>query len=471
MPRQLDHARARSRWDDLPVQVVPTENLPGFRQLGLPAGLVSALLRAGIEAPFPIQAATIPDILAGRDLLGRAATGAGKTLAFGLPLIARLDAGQNAAPRRPRGLVLVPTRELAMQVTDAISPLAQARGVSVRLVAGGLPIGKQISALERGVDILVATPGRLVDLIERRACSLSDIEMTVLDEADHMADLGFLPVVRRLLDLTPGDGQRLLFSATLDGDVGTLVDRYLTDPAVHAVSSAQAAVDTMSHHVFRTAHESKFSVVAEIAGRPGRSLLFVRTKHGAERLAKQLGRVGVAAGALHGGRTQAQRNRALEAFRDGSIPVLVATDVAARGIHVDDVSLVLHVDPPQDGKDYLHRSGRTARAGESGLVVLLVTPDQERTTRRLLTDAGVRPEQRDVVPGDAVVAKITGGRRPSGEDLRPVAPQRPARPARTARPSRPAHQSARSVPGGQRQARRPYRGKGAGKATGRAAAR
>ena len=490
-PKQHNHARGRSRWDDLPVQTVPTENLPGFHELGLSRGLISALVRAGIETPFPIQAATIPDILTGRDLLGRAATGSGKTLAFGLPLIARLEAGQNAAPRRPRGLVLVPTRELAMQVTDAISPLAQALGVSVRLVAGGLPIGKQISALERGVDILVATPGRLVDLIDRRSCSLSDIEVTVLDEADHMADLGFLPVVRQLLDLTPGNGQRLLFSATLDGDVGTLVDHYLTDPVVHAVSSAQAAVDTMTHHVFRTQHEAKFGVVAEIAGRPGRSLLFVRTKHGAERLAKQLGRVGVAAGALHGGRTQAQRNRALEAFREGSVPVLVATDVAARGIHVDDVSLVLHVDPPQDGKDYLHRSGRTARAGESGMVVLLVTPDQERTARRMLTDAGVRPEQRDIVPGDDAVATITGGRRPSGEEIRPVHASRPAhesRPARAAHSShpsrsgrpahqgarpahqgarpahqggRPAHQGARTAQGanGKGRARRPYRGK------------
>jgi superfamily II DNA/RNA helicase len=395
------------------VRIVPTEDLPSFGELGLPRSLVTALARNGIETPFPIQAATIPDVISGRDLLGRAATGSGKTLAFGLPLIARLE-GSIANPRRPRGLVLVPTRELAMQVTDAIAPLAQARGVSVRLVAGGLPIQKQIQALQRGVDILVATPGRLVDLIDRRSCDLREVEVTVLDEADHMADLGFLPVVRQLLDQTPGGGQRLLFSATLDGDVATLVDNYLTDPAVHALNTATAAVDTMSHHLFRVPFEKKFDLVASIAAREGRTICFVRTKHGAERMARNLSRSGVAAGALHGGRTQAQRNKALAAFRDGSVPVLVATDVAARGIHVDDVSLVLHVDPPQDGKDYLHRSGRTARAGESGVVVMLTTPAEERAVRKLLTEAGVRPEQRDALAGDPAVATVTGARSPSG---------------------------------------------------------
>ena len=400
---------SRSIWDDLPVQAVPTTDLPTFRDLGLPKDLVAALTRAGIETPFPIQAATIPDALAGRDLLGRAATGSGKTLGFGLPLITRLS-GTRSAPRRPRGLVLVPTRELAMQVTDALSPLAQSRRLTTRLVAGGLPIGKQITALERGVDIVVATPGRLVDLIERRACDLGSVEVTVLDEADHMADLGFLPVVRGLLDRTPRGGQRLLFSATLDGDVATLVDDYLVDPVVHALSTAEASVDTMSHHLFRVPFERKFDLVASIAAREGRSILFVRTKHGAERLARNLGRAGVTAGALHGGRTQAQRTRALTAFKDGSVPVLVATDVAARGIHVDDVSLVLHVDPPQDAKDYLHRSGRTARAGDSGTVVLLSTPAEERTVRRMLNTAGVTPMQRDATAGDPAVAAVTGAR-------------------------------------------------------------
>ncbi|MDT4891003.1 MAG: hypothetical protein QOE97_38 [Pseudonocardiales bacterium] len=445
-------------WDELPIQIVPTENLPTFGELGLPHDLVAALVRGGMTAPFPIQAATIPDALAGRDLLGRAATGSGKTLGFGLPLIARL-AGARSNPRRPRGLILVPTRELAMQVTDAIAPLASSRNLSVRLVAGGLPINKQIQSLDRGVDILVATPGRLIDLIERRSCDLGAVEVTVLDEADHMADLGFLPVVRRLLDMTPANGQRLLFSATLDGDVATLVEHYLTDPAVHALASAEASIDTMAHHLFRVPFEKKFDLVASIAARPGRSILFVRTKHGAERMARNLARAGVSAGALHGGRTQAQRNKALTAFKDGSVPVLVATDVAARGIHVDDVSLVLHVDPPQDAKDYLHRSGRTARAGQSGTVVLLTTPDEERSVRRMLTTAGVSPDQRDVVAGDVHVATITGARAPSGEPV--VAP--PAAPARASqggaahnRPRRPSapRQGARHPQTGERRPRR-----------------
>jgi len=406
--------RARSIWDDLPVQIVPTENLPSFAELGLPASLVKVLSDKGIPTPFPIQAATIPDILTGRDLLGRAATGAGKTLAFGLPLIARLAGGDSARPRRPRGLILVPTRELAMQVVDGLTAFAQSQGLSIRLVAGGLPIQKQIQSLVKGVDLLVATPGRLEDLIDRRACELGSVEITVLDEADHMADLGFLPVMKRLLDQTPNDGQRLLFSATLDGMVSTLVDRYLTDPAVHAVSSAEASVDTMTHLLFTVPFEAKADLVANIAAREGRTILFVRTKHGADRIARNLGRDGVNASAIHGGRTQAQRNKALDAFKDGSIPVLVATDVAARGIHVDDVSLVLHVDPPADPKDYLHRSGRTARAGESGLVVLLATPAEERDVRKMLSAAGVKPLERAAVAGDPMVHSLTGARMPSG---------------------------------------------------------
>jgi superfamily II DNA/RNA helicase len=432
-PQRPAPRRAHSIWDDMPIQVVPTENLPTFAELGLPAALVSGLSRRGIETPFPIQAATIPDALAGRDVLGRAATGSGKTLGFGLPLIARLDGGVSK-PRRPRGLILVPTRELAMQVTDALSPLADSRGLTVRLVAGGLPIHKQIQSLVKGVDIVVATPGRLVDLIERRACDLSSVETIVLDEADHMADLGFLPVVRRLLDMTPSTGQRLLFSATLDGDVATLVEHYLTNPAMHALAVASASVDTMSHHVYRVGFDAKFDLVASIAAREGRTLCFVRTKHGADRLAKNLGRAGIAASVLHGGRTQPQRTKALDAFKDGSVPVLVATDVAARGIHVDDVSLVLHVDPPADPKDYLHRSGRTARAGNSGVVVLLTTPSEERDVRKMLGQAGVQVDQRDAYAGDPQVAAVTGARRPSGVAI--AVPQRSA-PAPTARRGRP----------------------------------
>jgi superfamily II DNA/RNA helicase len=404
---------ARGPFDDLPITVVDTDNLPSFGELGLPKSLVQALSRAGIQTPFPIQAATIPDALTGRDVLGRASTGAGKTLAFGLPMIARLE-GATARPRKPRGLILVPTRELAMQVCDSLAPLAQARDLSLRLVAGGLPIGKQIQGLVRGTDIVVATPGRLIDLIERRACDLSNVEVTVLDEADHMADLGFLPVVRQLLNMTPTGGQRLLFSATLDGDVATLVNEYLTDPAIKALATSRAAVDTMDHHVFRVPAADKWRVVTEIAAREGRTILFVRTKYGAERLADNLNKAGVPAGALHGGRTQAQRTKALSRFKDGDVTALVATDVAARGIHVDDVSLVLHVDPPAEAKDYLHRSGRTARAGSSGVVVTIVTPAEERAVRGLMSAAGVQPEQRDAQPGSTEIRALTGAKAPSG---------------------------------------------------------
>ena len=400
-------------FDNIPMTVIDPDNIPSFADLGLPPSLVHALSRSGIATPFPVQAATIPDALTGRDVLGRASTGAGKTLAFGLPMISRL-AGAPTSPRRPHALVLVPTRELAMQVVDSLAPLAQSSDLSLRLVAGGLPIQKQIQGLVRGADIVVATPGRLIDLIERRACDLSRVQITVLDEADHMADLGFLPVVRQLLDMTPTGGQRLLFSATLDGDVATLVEQYLTDPAIKALASASAAVDTMEHHTFRVPGFAKWDVINQIAAREDRTILFVRTKFGAERLADNLNKVGVAASALHGGRTQAQRTKALKAFKDGAVTALVATDVAARGIHVDDVSLVLHVDPAADAKDYLHRSGRTARAGESGKVVSIVTPNDERAVRSMLNAAGVRAEQRDVVPGDATMLELTGGREPSG---------------------------------------------------------
>jgi superfamily II DNA/RNA helicase len=424
--------------------------LPSFRELGLPRGLAEVLSRRGLTRPFPIQAAVIADVLAGRDVLGRAATGAGKTLAFGLPTIARLEGGQ-ATPRKPRALVLVPTRELAMQVCDALAPIAQGRGLSVRLVAGGLAMSKQIDGLVRGVDLLVATPGRLMDLMERGACRLDAVETTILDEADHMADLGFLPAVRTILNATPSNAQRLLFSATLDGDVQTLIEEYLTDPAAHAVASATAQIETMSHHVLTVEHAAKVEIAARIGARDGRTIMFVRTKHGADRLATQLSRLGVAAGALHGGRSQSQRTRALNAFRDGTVPVLVATDVAARGIHVDDVSLVLHVDPPAESKDYLHRSGRTARAGASGTVVMLSTPDQTRTVRRLLKDAAVTATEARTGADDptqlAELAELTGAREPSRV---PVAD----RPQRSAdRPQR----SHRSSEGSKRSSDRPHR--------------
>ena len=423
----------------------PTAPVRSFAELGLPAPVIAELDARGVRSPFPIQARTMPDALAGRDVLGRAQTGSGKTLAFGLPMLTRLAAGADS--RRagtPRGLVLVPTRELAQQVTDALTPLARVMRVRVTAVYGGAPMGRQIDALKRGVDIVVATPGRLVDLIERRVCSLAEVEVAVLDEADYMADLGFLPAVTKLLDMTPAGGQRMLFSATLDRGVARLVDAYLTDPAVHAVASATAPVEAMDHQLFKVRAEDKLTVTAEVVARPGRTLLFVRTKHGADRLARQLQRVGVDAGAIHGNLNQNQRQRALDAFASGHSRVLVATDVAARGIHVDDVDLVIHFDPPNDHKDYLHRSGRTARAGNAGTVVSLAQPEQVRAMVRLHEEARVTSTAVAVHPGhEAVRLLATSG---SPIVLTPRAPR-----ARDNASNR----SGRSRPGGGSAHRRP----------------
>jgi superfamily II DNA/RNA helicase len=376
-----------------------------FAAVKLPQHLLTALQRAGITHPFPIQARTLPDALAGRDVLGRAETGSGKTLAFGLPMLARLTSGAGRRAGAPGGLVLVPTRELAGQVQAALAPLGQPAGVRVLAVFGGAPIGRQVAALRRGVDLLVATPGRLLDLIRQGECSLAEVEVTAIDEADHMADLGFLPDVTRILDLTPAGGQRLLFSATLDRGVDGLARAYLTDPVPIAVAPAAAPVSTMDHLAFTVRHDDKVAVTAEIAARPGRTLVFVRTKHGADRLARQLGRSGVVAGALHGNLAQNARQRALDAFAAGRARVLVATDVAARGIHVDDIDLVVHYDPPADHKDYLHRSGRTARAGARGTVLSLLLPEQVREAARVQERAGVRVGSTPVGPGhEAVVA-------------------------------------------------------------------
>jgi superfamily II DNA/RNA helicase len=387
-----------------------------FAALGLPDPLVSALTARGIQAPFAIQARALPDALAGRDVLGKAQTGSGKTLAFGLPMLARLASrpapsdGNGRTPRRrertPRGLVLVPTRELAGQVAEVLEPLGRSLGVTVTTVYGGVSIGRQIDRLRRGVDVVVATPGRLLDLMNRGACVLEDIEITVLDEADHMADLGFLPDVTRILDATPATAQRLLFSATLDRGVGTLVTSYLTDPAICAVAPAVIDTGSTEHSVLVLAAEDKVQVAAEIASRPARTLFFVRTKHGADRLAKQFCRTGVAAAAIHGNLSQNQRRRALDGFAAGHPRVLVATDVAARGIHVDDVELVVHFDPPNDHKDYLHRSGRTARAGADGMVVALVEEAQLRDVERLHRSAGISPARHHVAAGHDVVRKI-----------------------------------------------------------------
>jgi superfamily II DNA/RNA helicase len=416
----------------------PQPELAGFAQLRLPQQLLTALERRGIRTPFPIQARTLPDALAGRDLLGRAETGSGKTLAFGLPMLARLAAESGTrTPGAPGGLILVPTRELAGQVTDALAPLGQPTGVRVLAVYGGAPIGRQISALRRGVDLLVATPGRLLDLVRQGECSLGSVGITAIDEADHMADLGFLPDVSRILDLTRPGGQRLLFSATLDRGVDRLARAYLTDPVAIAVASAAAPVSTMDHLAFTVRPEDKLAVAAEIATRPARTLLFVRTKHGADRLARQLGREGVAAGALHGNLSQGQRQRALDAFSAGRARVLVATDVAARGIHVDDVDLVVHFDPPADAKDYLHRSGRTARAGNRGTVLSLLLADQVREAGRMHQAAGVQVAPVPVQPGHVSVAALAGSGEPIVVREAPPAPAgRPARPAGRGRPGR-----------------------------------
>jgi superfamily II DNA/RNA helicase len=389
-----------------------------FAALGLPRPLVTALSRQGIDTPFPIQSACIPDALAGRDLLGRCQTGSGKTLAFGLPLLARV-AGTPALPGRPRALIMVPTRELAQQVRDVLEPLGRGLCVRARAVVGGTSFGKQVEALKRGVEVLVATPGRLADLIRQGACSLADTQVVVLDEADQMADMGFLPAVRALLDQVPPGGQRMLFSATLDRDVDALVRHYLSDPLSHSLAPATACVDAMEHHALLVSREEKIAVAAAIANREGRTILFARTRHGVDRLATQLGRLGVRTGTLHGGKAQGARTRTLAEFRDGEFGALVATDVAARGLHVDGVSLVLHVDPPADPKHYLHRAGRTARAGLAGTVVTLVTPADARSFDALSRQAGVQPRHTRVTAADvqAVLAPLTGARVPAGDPI------------------------------------------------------
>ncbi len=385
----------------------------GFAALGVPAVLVERLARDGIADPFPIQAATIPDALAGRDVLGRGRTGSGKTLAFGLSMITRLADGTRPEPKRPRSLILVPTRELAMQVSDALEPFVHVTGLRHKLVAGGLSYDPQIKALNKGLDILVATPGRLADLMERGAVDLGGVQIAVLDEADHMADMGFLPEVTAILDTVPAGGQRLLFSATLDKGIDTLVDRYLVDPVTHSTDEAQASVTTMSHHVLLIDPQDKKAMTAELAGRGGRVIVFARTQLGSDRIAGELRDRGVLAASLHGGLSQNVRNRVLGAFRDGSMNVLVATDVAARGIHVDDVGMVVQVDPPTDHKDYLHRAGRTARAGEEGAVVMLALPHQRKMVTRIIEGAGAEALTAKVAPGDATVQSM-GGRAPSG---------------------------------------------------------
>ncbi|MFF7949384.1 DEAD/DEAH box helicase [Streptomyces griseorubiginosus] len=391
-----------------------TEGTPEvtFADLGLPEGVVRKLAQNGVTTPFPIQAATIPDALAGKDILGRGRTGSGKTLSFGLPTLARL-AGGRTEKHKPRAIILTPTRELAMQVADALQPYGDVVGLKMKVVCGGTSMGNQIYALERGVDILVATPGRLRDIINRGACSLENVEVAVLDEADQMSDLGFLPEVTELLDQVPAGGQRMLFSATMENEISTLVKRYLVDPVSHEVDSAQGNVTTMSHHILIVKPKDKAPVTAAIASRKGRTIIFVRTQLGADRIAEQLRESGVKADALHGGMTQGARTRTLADFKDGYVNALVATDVAARGIHVDGIDLVLNVDPAGDHKDYLHRAGRTARAGRTGTVVSLSLPHQRRQIFRLMEDAGVDAGRHIINSGTAFepeVAEITGAR-------------------------------------------------------------
>jgi superfamily II DNA/RNA helicase len=365
--------------------------LTTFFSLGVPARLSDVLARQGIDIPTPIQAATLPDSLAGRDVLGRGRTGSGKTYAFLLPIVARLVDGRSARARAPRALILAPTRELVGQIDAALAPLAKAAGLTTHTVFGGVGQAPQVNALRRGVDILVACPGRLEDLIGQSHCTLDDIEITVLDEADHMADLGFLPAVRRILTRTPKNGQRLLFSATLDKALDTLVKQFLHNPVTHQADSVQAPVSEMSHHVLHVDRDQRLSVLVDLTSAPGRTMVFTRTKYGAKALARQLNKSGVPTVELHGNLGQGARTRNLDAFQSGKAAALVATDIAARGIHVDDVALVVHADPPAEHKAYLHRSGRTARAGNAGTVVTLMTSEQVRDVRDLTRAAGIKP--------------------------------------------------------------------------------
>ncbi len=359
---------------------------PTFAGLGVDDDLAEALAARGITTPFPIQQLTIADALAGRDVCGKAKTGSGKTLAFGLPILQRVTPAEAS---RPRALVLVPTRELANQVCDELEPLGASRKVRVIAIYGGANIDKQVKELTRGAEVVVATPGRMIDLIERGEVDISGIETVVLDEADRMADMGFLPQVEWICRHIEGHHQTLLFSATLDGVVQVLIDRYQTDPVRHEVISAEVTVEEMQHRFLHVHQMDKVKVTAAIAGASHRTLVFVRTKRGADRLVRQLGTEKVRAAAIHGDLRQRMRERALADFSEGKLPVLVATDVAARGIHVDDVDVVIHFDPPEDHKAYLHRSGRTARAGESGVVATLVLWDQELEVKRLMKRLGL----------------------------------------------------------------------------------
>ncbi|MBZ5738060.1 DEAD/DEAH box helicase [Nocardioides mangrovi] len=436
----------------------------GFADLGVPADLSTVLADLGIMTPTPIQAATLPDSLAGRDVLGRGRTGSGKTYAFLVPLVARLAGGKPAQSKRPRALVLAPTRELVAQIEASLAPLAAAAGLTTRTVFGGVGQQPQVVGLRRGADIVLACPGRLEDLIGQGHCDLGAIEVTVLDEADHMADLGFLPAVRRLLDKTPQDSQRLLFSATLDKAIDVLVKRYLRNPVTHQADSAQSPVATMDHHVLHVAREHRVPVLVDLTSAPGRTVVFTRTKHGAKALTRQLNSAGVPSVELHGNLSQGARTRNMEAFHSGRATTLVATDIAARGIHVDDVALVVHADPPVEHKAYLHRSGRTARAGAKGTVVTLMTDDQVREVRSLTRAAGIKPTTTKVVGAShPVLADLAPGERvlvPGGLVVEaPAQQQRPKQAPKQGQRRRPAGQQGARPQGSGNRRRRGGRGR------------
>ncbi len=399
-----------------------------FTDLGVPTPLTTILADLGITVPTPIQAATLPDSLSGRDVLGRGRTGSGKTYAFLLPLLTRLSQSRSPrAPRHPRALILAPTRELVTQIDTAMAPLATALGLTSLTIFGGVGQNPQVSGLRRGVDVVVACPGRLEDLMGQGHVDLGSVEITILDEADHMADLGFLPGVRRIMDTTPRQGQRLLFSATLDAGVDVIVKRFLTNPVTHHADSAQSPISTMSHHVLHVSHEARLAVLLDLTAAPGRKVVFTRTKHGAKKLAKHLNASGVPAVELHGNLSQNARTRNMDQFHSGVAKTLVATDIAARGIHVDDIEIVIHADPPIEHKAYLHRSGRTARAGADGLVVTLMTDDQVSDVRDLTRRAGIKatttritathPLLRELAPGERA---FTGGLVAAPDDTRPT---------------------------------------------------
>jgi superfamily II DNA/RNA helicase len=391
---------------------MPNTSVRTFADFALPQQLVDSLARDGIDQPFPIQTATLPDSLAGRDVLGRGRTGSGKTLAFALPVITRLAASSpKRRPGRPRALVLAPTRELASQIDATMAPLAKAMGLRTQTIFGGVKAGPQQSALRQGVDIVIACPGRLEDLMQGGHAHLDGIEITVLDEADHMADLGFLPTVRRILDRTPKNGQRMLFSATLDGAIDVLVKRYMSAPVVHSVDSVESPVSTMTHHVLHVDRDARLKVIADLTAAPGRTVVFTRTKHGAKALARQLNARGVSAVELHGNLSQGARTRNLGKFSSGNATTLVATDIAARGIHVDDVALVVHADPPVEHKAYLHRSGRTARAGAAGTVVTMMLDSQTGDVRDLTRKAGIKATITRVSDGHPLLTEIAPGLR------------------------------------------------------------